>query len=175
MNRRRALRAIAALEARHQTLLDLVRALDESVIRRRPASGAWSILEILDHLVASERAILGGLKSPEALTPRVPRPAQHARRWLVFFILRFRIPVRVPAPAMLPRGMADLVELRRAWDENLAWLRSYAASQDAAGLRRAVFFHPVAGPLTLAQALRMGRLHLGIHTTQIHRILAAQP
>jgi len=91
---------------------------------------------------------------------------------IVIFVLRFRIPVKVPARRMLPTGQASLAEVRTAWDENLRWLRGYVAGLSPDGGRHAVFRHPVAGPITLIQALRMDRLHFATHLRQIRRRLA---
>jgi len=90
-------------------------------------------------------------------------------------ILRFGIPVKVPSRRMVPTGQAPLTELRKRWDGNLHWLRTYAAGLEGGGEQRAVFLHPVAGPITLAQALRMDRLHLGVHLRQIRKRQGAQP
>jgi hypothetical protein len=91
---------------------------------------------------------------------------------LVIFVLRFKIPVKVPAKRMLPTGQISLADVRSAWDENLHWLRAYVAGLAPGGGRSAVFLHPVAGPITLTQALRMDRLHFAVHLRQIRRLRA---
>jgi hypothetical protein len=85
---------IQALDNQREALLDELEALDLAALRARPRPGAWSILEIVEHVVVAEE---------EALD-------------------------------------------------------------------QAFFTHPVAGPITLAQALRMDLLHLQIHSRQIEKL-----
>jgi hypothetical protein len=63
-----------------------------------------------------------------------------------------------------------LPDLRRDWDEMRQWLRSYVERLDRGDPAKAVFGHPVAGPMTLQQTLDMGKLHLSTHTRQIRRL-----
>jgi hypothetical protein len=121
-------------------------------------------------LVLAEAAILQGLPPAAELTDRPRGLKQRILFQVVMAILRFGIPVKVPTRRMIPSGQVSLTELRKRWDGHLLWLRAYAAGLDAQGERRAVFQHPVAGPITLAQALRMDQLHLNIHARQIQRL-----
>ena len=125
------------LDDRRRALLDSLESLSPEALRARPAEGAWSSLEILEHLV-----------------------------WLV---LRLGIPVKAPSRRMLPTGGATLAELRERWDATHAWLRAYAEGLPPGGGGKAVFAHPVCGPITLSQALRLDRLHLEVHTRQIRK------
>lgn len=163
---------IDALDAQRGALLDLLDGLEAEVLSARPGPEKWSILDIAEHLVVAERVVLRGLP-PWADLADHPRSLKHRAIFvLVLGILRFGIPVKVPSRRMIPTGQATLPGLRREWDEHLRWLRSYAREFDADGRRRAVFLHPVAGPITLVQALRMNRLHLRTHLRQIRRRLA---
>lgn len=166
----RAQERIQELDRRRRELLDLAAALPAAALPAKPATGGWSVLEIIEHLVLAERAILLDLPDPATL---VDRPRGFRARCfypLVLGILAWRIPVKVPSRRMLPGGGRSLAELRARWDENLAWLTAYAAGQDPARAQPAAFLHPVAGPLTLDQALRMALLHLEIHRRQVHRL-----
>ena len=158
-----------ALDADRRALLDAVAAAGPEALHRQPRAGAWSVLEILDHLVTSERVILGGLADPSTLRAERPRAGERLRRALVWAVLRFRIRVKVPSRRMLPQGGRDFAALQAAWEETFAWIRAFAEAGGAA--KGAVFRHPVAGPLTLRQALAMDRLHLRLHARQIARIL----
>lgn len=157
---------IQALDERRGALLSEVETLRPEDLQARPASGAWSILEIVEHLVVAERVILQGLPEPSALVP-APRGPRHRLTYpLVWLVLRLGIPVKAPSRRMLPTGAAALDELRPRWEATYQWLRAYAASL-APGADPAVFRHPVCGPLTLRQALRLDRLHLEVHARQI--------
>ena len=155
---------------RRGALLDEMEALDSASLVAKPLAGKWSILEIIEHLVLAERAVFQGLPDQSRLGER-KRQMQHRLRYLiVMFVLRYGIPVQVPSPAMVPRGARSLAELRRLWDENQEWLRAYIRGLDRKGFRRAVFEHPVAGPLTVEQAVHLDQVHLDTHIRQIRRL-----
>ncbi len=163
---------IQALDNRRGALLDELATLSAEDLAAKPEAGGWSILEIVEHLILAERAILQGLPPLAELVVR-PRSLKNRCIYpLVVTILKLGIPVKVPSRRMLPTGTVPLAELRGQWDETYRWLRSYVASLPPDGASRAVFQHPVSGPITLTQALRMDRLHLATHLKQIAKLQA---
>lgn len=166
-------RRLDAYDRTRRALLDEMDALDPILLSFSHRAGEWSILEILEHLVLAERAVLQDLPEPYRLEAREPRLRHRLAYTTVTFLLKFRIPVRVPSPAMVPQGDKSLLDVRRLWDENARWLRAYVGRGQ--GLSRAVFRHPVAGPMTVSQAVRAGQLHLAVHRRQIWRILERPP
>ena len=161
---------LQAFNEKRVALLDEMETLDAATLVAKPRVGKWSILEIIEHLVLAERAVLQDLPEPSRLRPRA-RTLKHRFAYLtVMFVLKYGIPVPVPSPAMVPRGDRSVGELRRLWNENQHWLRAYIRDLDRKGLRRAVFAHPVAGPLTVGQAVHMDQVHLDRHVRQIRRL-----
>ena len=157
------------LDRERIALFEDVDALDVEALTSRPRPGTWSILEILEHLVVAEAVILQGLPAATELIDRRRSLKNRCAFPLVMAILRLGIPVKVPSRRMIPTGQVPLRELRERWDGHLRWIRAYTAGLDPQGEDRAVFLHPVAGPITLAQALRMDQLHLGVHARQIRK------
>jgi hypothetical protein len=45
-------------------LLDVMAAPDPAKLVAKPLAGKWSILEIIEHLILAERAVLQGLPEP---------------------------------------------------------------------------------------------------------------
>jgi hypothetical protein len=163
-------RRLQAFDVQRNALLDEMETLEPGKLLARPRAGKWSILEIVEHLVLAERVVFQGLPEPSQLKIREPRPKDRVRYHVVMFVLRTGIPVGVVSPAMLPEGGRDLAALRRLWDENQAWLRAYVESLGAKGIHRPALKHPVAGPLTLRQAIVMSRVHLDRHIRQIRTL-----
>ena len=151
-------------------LLDEMEGLDPAKLVARPRAGKWSILEIIEHLVLAERAVLQGLPELSRLSARERKLKHRFAYLIVMFVLRYGIPVQVPSPEMVPQGDRSLGELRRLWNENQDWLGKYIRGLDQNGLRRAVFEHPVAGPLTVGQAVHMDQIHLDTHVRQIRKL-----
>jgi hypothetical protein len=161
---------LQAFDEKRRALLDEMGALDPATLVARPLAGKWSMLEIIEHLVLAERAVLQGLPELSQLREQEGRLKHRFSYAIVMVVLRCSIPVRVPSPAMIPQGDRSLGELRRLWDESQEWLRAYIDRLDRRGFRRAVFAHPVAGPLSVEQALHMGQVHLDTHVRQIRRL-----
>lgn len=160
------------IEADREALLAEVSAADPDLLRRRPVPGSWCVLEVVEHLVLTERSVLRGLFETRLLEAR-PRTARNRiLRWIVRGVLRFGIPVKAPSRSMLPGGEVDLPELRAMWEENHRRLREFLTGLDAERVGDAVFRHPVAGPLQPAAAVDLMAVHLDRHRGQIDRLLA---
>jgi len=163
-------RRIRDLARTRAALLDSLQGLSPDQLAATPRPGKWSILEIVEHIALAEREVLQGLPDPALLVERPRRPRHRVRYLIVLSVLKSRIPVRVPSRTMVPKGGRSLGELRQLWDESQEWLQAYAGQLDSRGLRRAVFVHPVAGPLTLEQAVRMNQIHIAGHARQIEAL-----
>jgi hypothetical protein len=161
---------LQAFNEKRGALLNEIGAMDPAKLVARPLAGKWSILEIIEHLVVAEREVLKRLPEPSRLAERKRSLKNRFAYLMVIFVLKYGIPVKVPSPAMVPRGNRSLDELRRLWNENQEWLRAYVARLDPKGVRRAVFEHPVAGPLNVEQAVHMDQIHVDTHVRQIRRL-----
>ena len=161
---------LQAFDDTRRGLLDEMEALDPALLVAKPIAGKWSMIEIVEHLVLAERAVFLGLPDPRRIEEKPRDFGNRVRYALVMFILTSGIPVRTPSPAMVPQGDRGLAELRRLWDESQRWLRSCIAHLGPEAGRKAVFEHPIAGPLTVSQAVRMGQVHVEGHVRQIRRL-----
>jgi len=155
------------IDQKRRALLERVSQMDPEQLTANPVEGKWSILQIIEHLVISERDVMPGLSNPADLVPGKKNFKDRALFRLVMVILRSPIPVKTPSRGMVPRGKKSLDELRAMWDQNHEWLRSFVAGLDQSGESAAVFSHPVAGPLSPEEALRMLDVHLTRHIKQI--------
>jgi hypothetical protein len=151
-------------------VMDEVQGLSPERLVAKPLPGKWSVIEIVEHLVRADRDVLQDLPSPADLVDRRRELKDRVRYPLVMFVLACHIPAKVPSPRMMPQGGATVPDLRGQWEEMHRWLRSYAEQLDQHALSRAVFAHPIAGPLTLEQAMHMGALHVATHSRQIRRL-----
>lgn len=82
------------------------------------------------------------------------------------FILRFDVPVKVPSAARLPEGTGSLGSLWAQWEASHAAPCRWVEASDTRVRRHALFSHPVAGPMTMADTLRMLDVHLDRHIRQ---------
>lgn len=163
------------LEDQREGILNRVRSLASVTLRTRPQPEVWSILEILEHVVVSEAVILQGLPPWRDLQARPRTLAHRVKLLLVKAVLGLGIPVKVPSRRMLPSGTKDLDQISTQWRNQHAWLRTFLAEAGPLAAHQPLFRHPVAGPITLHQALGLDLRHLHTHRRQIEVRLRELP
>ena len=162
---------IDRIEESRERLLAELDALPRSVLEATPPSGGWSVLDIVEHLVLSEESVLADVDRPDRLRPKRRSLRSRLGFAAVIGVLSSPLKVRVPSSTMRPRGTRSYEELRAAWEERHRALRRHVIAVEEGRISGAVFEHPISGPLTTRQAVRMLQIHLERHTRQIHRIL----
>ena len=137
----------------------------------RPDEGSWSLLEIVEHLVLAEQDVMVDLSNLSGLEPRPRSFANIARYWLVLAILRFKIPVPVPSEGMKPRGGRSMEELSELWAQQHQRVSEFMAGLRPGDERAAIFVHPVTGPMSIRDGVRMLEVHLSRHIGQAERTM----
>ena len=153
-----------------RALMDDLAGLNDDQLRVKPGPSEWSILQIVQHMVLAERDVMQYLPEPKELIVRKRSLRARIFYVVVLFILRWGIRVPVPSKGMEPDGNTSLSELRQQWDENLRWFRGYLDTLKPDDLKRAVFSHPIAGPLTGPQAGTLAQYHFDAHLRQIKKV-----
>jgi len=168
------LRRLDALAAERDALLHSLEDHPPDRVRRSPDASTWSVLQIVEHLVQSEEYCLLGHLPADRLEHRRRTFLQRLAYELVVAILRSPIRVSTPVEDMDPLGTESLKELAHRWRASHSRLREITL--DVPDPRRdAVFRHPVAGPMTPAQAIRMLAAHQTRHIRQIDARLSNSP
>jgi hypothetical protein len=129
----------------------------DEVVRRRPAPGQWSLLEIVNHLADEEVLDFRARVQSTLEDPRRPWDPTAPEEWVVAHGYATRDPAE-----SLARFMA---ERQRTCD----WLR---AAKNAAWDN--VHHHPRGGPLSLRMLLGIWVAHDLLHVRQMLRVLHAQ-
>ena len=155
-----------------RALLDDLAVLNDDQLRKKPSPSEWSILQIVQHMVLAERDVMQYLPEPKELIHRKRGLRARIFYVVVLLILKWNIRVPVPSEGMVPDGNTSLSELRQQWDENMRWFRGYVDALGPEDLQRAVFSHPIAGPLTGPQAGTLAQYHFEAHLRQINNTKA---
>lgn len=142
-----------------------------------PAQG-WSPVQVVEHIMSSERGTLGYMKKKtssgwESLELAGPAHEETAR----MLVARLESDMRLEAPAVLPQpqGLLRMDELLATWEEERNALQQFVFDLDEEFYPRLVFRQPVAGPLTLHHTLDFLRVHIVHHIPQLARIRAQWP
>ncbi|ABF42594.1 hypothetical protein Acid345_3593 [Candidatus Koribacter versatilis Ellin345] len=144
-------------------------------LRERPAVGSWSALEVVDHLVRSNREILRMAETARG-AQRAMRPKDRVRAWMVLGVMWLPTRVAMPKPvesAVKPQLTGDLPALRGEWERVDATLHDFIAGLTDAERRLGVARHPVSGWLDARAGVRFLESHLAHHCYQIQRIRKA--
>lgn len=135
----------------------------------RPAPNAWSMLEVAQHLIISEKGIVGSGSSA-----RLGPITWRSKLGLGAITALFRAGVRVPTvPAAVPKEERSLEAVRADWTHVRDGLRRVLEPLESATLEHPAFIHPVAGTISLAQGLEFMVTHIAHHRPQLERIRRA--
>lgn len=163
-------RRFRVIEDQRATVLAQLQPLPPERLAARPAPDAWSLNEVVEHLVIAEELSLKALERTRP--PEAERGSALVTR-LKFLILAsaFRLPIRlkVPAERLRPTGKPELRELEARWGEARSRLAEVlgALTSEAAADRR--WRHPILGWLTTEQWVDFIDTHTRHHMSQIRK------
>jgi hypothetical protein len=167
--------ALSALHGSRKLFLDAVNGLSEAQLKWKPDATRWSVMEVAEHLVASEEFLASmarkAMESPADPSKKQPRPREMDARILAGVADRSQ---KAQAPeALAPKGRFRSIEeltaeFRKLRDRNIAFVRE--TQQDL----RSHFAPSPLGDLDALQWYIFLAGHTERHVAQI-RELMAQP
>jgi hypothetical protein len=144
-------------------------------LNRRPGSGQWSVMQVMQHLLLSEHLSEKYVQKKLSFNPQLPN-AGFAGAFRIFLLrLNIALPFKFKAPKAvgdeaLPEN-SSLEETMTRWRANRAGLRAYLAGLPEEYFKKSIYRHPFAGRLSLSQMLLFFELHFRRHVKQIKRTL----
>ncbi len=173
--RKELLSAFAAAEADRKALLAKLDTYDEAVLTRKPAPDAWSVVEVLAHLVKAETGTLNYLrKKLEVGGHRKASALAGLRKALLNFVLGLPIKFKAPRVAQLDKGVSmSYAEAKAQWNAVREGLGTEYQRIDEQLIGHDLFKHPFAGKLNLVQSTEFMRQHMLRHVGQVERTLKA--
>ena len=159
------------LEAQKRLLLSQVDGWSAARLTYRPSPGAWSAVQVFDHLVRTEEEILllakQGLGSPHRIGVR-------DRIGFVFLRKIFGTNRRVRTPASATRVLPDqdpaLDDVLHRWERTRSDFASFQLHLPAKQAASGLFRHPVAGWMGVPQILEFFSVHMTHHGFQLRRL-----
>ena len=135
-------RTLARLDSIHEEIRGAVSSLEPDIYVRRPATGEWSVAEIVHHLCLVEARVI---KELEGAVARPPRRVSSLRRLIPTAIVSVRL-VRVKAPkAMNPLDPPEKEAAIANFDRIRESLKAFCDAHGKARLRNVIFKHPFLG------------------------------
>ena len=165
---------LAKLEEQKTELLLQIERWTPEMLNYRPTPAEWSVLEMLDHIVRTEIAILSAARS--RLTN--PHPIGLADKLRTAFLQKVfasdrKVKVPVSARQVLPGSALQLEDIRKRWNDSRQELNSFLSHTNSEQLSKGLFRHPVGGWMGMQQMLEFFSVHLIHHHYQLDRIARA--
>ena len=151
-----------ALEEARLALIRKIREIEPQLLKHKPGPDRWSILEDFQHLVLAEQKTV--LKIGTVLDSEENNPDMFK---MVLQVLDQDLVVDVPDPDMVPDGNATLEALIQDWEQARKRLLQFLEGCGPEDLGKPVSRHPVTGPLTVVECLRLINSHFNHHRRRI--------
>lgn len=160
------------LETARQELLDRLSGIDEETLNRRPGEDAWSVVQVLHHVILVEELSVGYIERKRNAGPAERAGlAERVRSWIL------RVAMRSPFRFTAPPVSTDLPARDRLRNVASRWAEVRAGARETLGeipsdtIDRAIYRHPVVGVMSVDQAVGFLEDHLAHHERQIERTL----
>ena len=165
-------KAYESLLKKRRDLLRQLGSLSMEVLRYKVGPDKWSIVEVIEHLVISERSILQQLETNVPASILDAKSKTPDKFQTVIKVMERDIPVDVPEESLEPHGRLTMDELLNQWNDIRKKLQGLLAEIKTDNKNDPVYRHPFGGPLDIGESLRFIDVHFDNHLRQIDRILA---
>lgn len=167
-------RIFARLERERREILSELARWPPGCVNFRPSPGAWSAVDVLDHIVRAETGsvedIRRGLKLPHPIGPE-DRPGVAALHRALRSEQRFEVPPG--ADEILPDGKITFAEVHARWERTREELGLLLNGLGPGDTLAGVFQHPFAGWMNISELLEHFSDHLFHHRFQLARLRAS--
>jgi len=138
----------------------------------KPEPTHWNLLQVLDHIVTSEKMSAIYVKRQLTGKKYPPPPGFKSKYRYAILKLAFKLPFRYKAPSIVDSTgkSPDLHNLQESWNTIRQEFRTIIESIDEELLDLGVYKHPRAGLLNMEQALDFMIIHIRHHQKQMERI-----
>ncbi|MEP5611075.1 MAG: DinB family protein [Cyclobacteriaceae bacterium] len=143
----------------------------EDDLLRKKGRG-WSIIQVLSHLDMAESLSLEYMKKKVKAGSKMSKVnvVNSLRKWVTCGFLQTGLKWKAPAYISNPNGDYSLDEMKSKWMKTRSNIRKYVEDYPEELLNRGVYRHPMAGRLSLIQAVDSFIYHQRHHVHQINRI-----
>ena len=163
--------SLAIIEEQKAFLLARVAQWPEERLNFRPSSADWSAVEVFDHLVRTETAILDVARAGVGNPHRIGL-SDLLRTAFLEAVFRSRRRVKIPGNVtqILPGTALDFAEILERWDTARKDLASFLEITPGYALRKGIFRHPVGGWMNASGILAFFSVHMIHHSYQLDRL-----
>jgi hypothetical protein len=166
---------LSRLEADRKNLFNDLKKHSDELLNKKPRPGAWSVAEVLAHMMAAEEYSLKYLQKKVINTAESGEESlKNKWRWLlVQAVFTFNIKFKSPDLVEPKIGFTTLAELDNRWTATRNETTKIISTLSDKEMNKTLWKHAVAGKMNLHHMVQFFGIHYGRHRKQIDRTLAA--
>ena len=161
------------LETSRKNLFNSIKNYSDEKLNQKPSPEAWSVTQVLQHLITSEEASLRYLQKKTLDTSRSAKAGMKGGVKLFLTKLTFSIPIKFNSPeTMLPaETFVPIKELETKWEKlrNDTWQLLSKLSDEE--LEKELWKHMLLGKMNIYQMLDFFDFHFERHRGQVERTI----
>ncbi len=163
------------IDARLEALFQKLGAYDNDLLNKKPAEGEWSPMDVLHHLMRSERLSHGYIRKKLSYNPNLKKAGLGAN-WRAFLLSAYlKLPLKWKAPAVVSEEhfpeYSTLQEVSEQWRQQRHQLKQHLEELPGHLFDKELYKHPFAGKITIAGMIDFFGGHMERHSKQIDRAL----
>ncbi len=169
----RLLEKLELIEKERKTLLEKLAGFDDEKLNEKPKPDKWSVLQVMNHLIKSEKLSVVYIKRKVNGNSDLKRTSFKSK--INAFLLRIGLllPLKLKAPA----NVSDLPDydtfenVKANWDKTREMFLSIIIEMPDEMLEKDVFKHPSIGEMNIVGAVDFFDSHFKHHRKQIYSLL----
>jgi uncharacterized damage-inducible protein DinB len=156
------------LESQRLALMTELSSYNNTVLNKRPNSEAWSVAQIISHLMSAEASSVAYMRKKLSFTSHIPKAGFKSQLRRLMLSLAFALPFKFKAPKSLEimPNFIDFNALENQWSSQRLDLQLFIES-----LPGEIWRHQILGKMNIAQMLDFFQDHVKRHHGQINRTL----
>lgn len=163
------------LETDRKNLFSDLKQYSDEVLNKKPKPEAWSVAEVIAHVMTAEGYSLKYLQKKVQNTSESGNEGlKHKWRWLlVQAVFTFDIKFKAPEIVEPKIGFVTLADLENNWSNTRSETAKILNNLSDAEVNKTLWKHAVAGKMNLHHMVQFFGVHYNRHKIQIDRTLAA--
>lgn len=166
---------LKSLDQKLVALLHDLKNYSDAKLNEQPKEGAWSILQIMQHLMKAEAGSVAYVQKKLSFEPSLEAAGVKSSFNSIMLGIALSSPFKVKAPDQISGEhlLTDLTfwDVAKQWKQQRDELVIYLESLPEDLYSKDVYKHPMTGKMTLASMLSFFNTHVDRHTKQIKKTL----
>lgn len=173
--KQKVLHKLDQIDTKLDELLESLKGFSDETLNQKPSSDEWSAMNVLHHLMRSERLSHGYIRKKLGYNPTLKK-ANLITTWRSFILSTYlKTPFKWKAPQAVSEEhfpeYSSLEEVSQQWRQQRYALKSHLKDLPDHLFNKELYKHPFVGRITLDGMIYFFGAHMDRHSRQIERTL----